>query len=284
MRLLIQKHFHASFSNSILSRSCRCFVLTIIFLFFSFQLSFAVQFTKEQLFQLATLALKDQKYEQGVDLFQKVIDIDPKFAPAYNGIGLVYLYRPDPDVDTAIRYFKLSVDISSDYTESWNNLGRAYYLAGRFPLAKSAFLKSLEIDLQQPQLQITLGWIYLLGESRPAEAIERFDIALKTLVDNDTARYGRGLAYLIANDRYKVMDAITELRKRQRNDEAEKLENMLKGNIKLISEEGKPLVTGDGSEKSVFDEQLRAMEGQGFTGSAEDGGIKVRLRGPLTGY
>ncbi len=283
MRLFTQTHFSIDPFAIRLRRFFSC-ILFIFFLSSTFQLSFAVQFTKEQLFQLATLALKDQKYEQGIDLFQKVIDEDPKFAPAYNGIGLVYLYRPDPDVDTAIRYFKLSVDISSDYTESWNNLGRAYYLIGRFSLAKDAFLKSLKLDPQQPQLQITLGWIYLLGESRPVEAIERFDIALKALGENDGARYGRGLAYMLENDRYKVMDAITELRKRQRNEDAGKLENMLKGNIKLISEEGKPLVTGDGSEKSVFDEQLRAMEGQGFKGSTEDGGIKVRLRGPLNTF
>jgi tetratricopeptide (TPR) repeat protein len=283
MRLFIQTHPSINLSVMNLKRSFCC-VFLIVFLSFSFQIVHAVQFTKEQLFQLATLALKDQKYEQGIDLFQKVIDIDPKFAPAYNGIGLVYLYRPEPDVDTAIRYFKLSVDMSSDYIESWNNLGRAYYLLGRFSLAKEAFLKSLKLDPEQPQLQITLGWVYLLGESRPTEAIESFDIALKTLVDNDTARYGRGLAYLIANDRYKVMDTITELRKRQKNEEALKLENMLKGNIKLISEEGKPLVTGDGSEKSVFDEQLHTMEGQGFKGATEDGGIKVRLRGPLNAF
>lgn len=240
----------------------------------------AVQFSKEQLFQLGTLALRDQRYEQGMELFQKAVDIDPKFAPAYNGIGLVYLYRTDPDLDSAVRYFKLSVDLSPDYTESWNNLGRAYYLLGRFSLAKASFLKSLEMEPDQPQLQITLGWIYLLGESRPDEAVERFDMALKTLGDNDSARYGRGLAYLLQNDRFHVIEAITELRQRQKNDEAQKLENMLKGNIKLVSEEGKPLVTGDGMEKSVFDEQLRVMEGLGFKGS-EDGGIKVRLRGSL---
>lgn len=271
--------FSGSFSS--IFRDSLLYILTIFLSCFIFQTAHAIQFSKEQLFQLATLALRDEKYDEGLNLFQKVIDVDPKFAPAYNGIGLVYLYRPDPDMNTAIRYFKLSVDLSSDYTESWNNLGRAYYSAGRFSLAKDAFLKSLAIDSEQPSLQITLGWVYLLGESRPVEAIERFDIGLKTLVDNDAARYGRGLAYLLEGDRYKVLDVITELRKRKKNEDATKLENMLKGNVRLISEEGKPLVTGDGSEKSVFDEQLQKMEDQGYKGSNNEGGIKVRLRGPL---
>lgn len=260
------------------------FSFLIVFLFHFTTTLWANPLTKEQLFQLGMLAVKQEEYQHGIDLFQKVIDLDPKFSPAYHGMGLVYLHQPQQDLNAAIRYFKIAVSLSKEHTESWNNLGQAYYLIGRFSLAKEAFLESLKINPQQHQLHITLAWIYLLGESRPELAIEEFKIAKEAFEDNASILYGLGLAYLLQEDRYKVLDVITLLRKKQYTQEALKLENMIKGNIRLVSKEGMPLVTGDDQYKSLFDTELKALEQKGFYGQDATGSIKVRLKGPLPQY
>ena len=261
--------------------SWRCFIApTVFFLLISAPFSFAVPVTKEQLFQLATIAAGDGQFDRAVELFQKVIEIDPKFAPAYNGLGLVQQSFEEGDINEAIRYFRMAVEIEPEYAESWNNLGRAYYAKGLFVDAEKALLKSLEIKPDQVDVQLALAWDYLLGQSRPDEAIEFFNKALP--VKNDPMiYYGIGLAQLLKGDRFKVLDAVTQLRKAQKEEPAVKLETMVRENVRLTSKPGSPLVTGEAGQESLFDQQLKALEQNGFSAGGSKEGIKVRLKGPL---
>ncbi len=236
----------------------------------------AVEVTKENLFQLATLALKDGEYEHAVEFFKKAIELDPKFIPAYNSLGIIYETSGLKDLKEAIRYFKLATEISPSSQESWNNLGRAYYSKGEFTQAERALLRSLELDPAQPEVEVSLGWIYLLGQSRGAEAISHFEKG-GAYKDNPMVYYGMGLSYLIKGERFKVLDSITELRKRKREDLALRLEDMVKNKIKLSSQEGTPLITGLGAEHSALKEELKAMG----RSDGDTDGIKVRLRGPI---
>jgi len=236
----------------------------------------AVEVTKENLFQLATLALKDGEYEHAADFFKKAIELDPKFIPAYNSLGILYETVVPKDLNEAIRYFKLATEISPSSQESWNNLGRAYYSKGEFSNAERALLRSLALNPDQPEVEVSLGWVYLLGQSRGAEAISHFEKG-GAYKENPMVHYGIGLANLIKGERFKVLDSITELRKRKREDLALKLEEMIKNKIKLASQEGTPLITGLGDDHSALKDELKAMGNP--EGNAD--GIKVRLRGPI---
>ncbi|MBF0331782.1 MAG: tetratricopeptide repeat protein [Candidatus Omnitrophica bacterium] len=236
--------------------------------------------SKEQLYKLATVAAAEGQYDAAVDLFQKVIEIDPKFAPAYNALGLINQSFEQGNIDAAIRYFTLATNFAPDYSESWSNLGRAYYSQGRFREAEQAFLKSLQIKPAQAEIEFALGWVYLLGQSRPEKAITYFDKALVVL-DNPMIYYGRGLANLMLGDRFKVLDDVTLLRRNKREEQADRLEKMVRENVRLTSTPGMPLITGaPGDEASLFDEQLKDLESKGFKTDAQEG-IKVRLRGAL---
>ncbi len=250
------------------------------FLLISATPSFAAPMSKEQFFQLATLAAGDGKFDRAVELFQKVIEIDPKFAPAYNGLGLVYQSFEDGDINEAIRYFKMAIELAPDYNEGWNNLGRAYYGKALFVDAEKALLKSLEIKPAQVDVQLALAWDYLLGQSRPDEAISYFNKVLP-FKDDPMIYYGIGLAQLLKGDRCKVLDAVTQLRKHQREESAGKLEMMVRENVRLTSKPGTPLVTGEPGQESLFDSQLKALEQNGFSAGGNKEGIKVRLKGPL---
>lgn len=261
--------------------SWRCLIApTVFFLLMSVPSSFAVPMSKEQLFQLATVAAGDGEFDRAVELFQKVIDLDPKFAPAYNGLGLVHQSFEQGDLNESIRYFKIAIELAPDYGESWNNLGRAYYARGRFVDAEKAFLRSLEIKPDQVDVQLALAWDYLLGQSRPDEAISFFDKALP-FKDDPMIHYGIGLAQLLKGDRFKVLDAVTRLRKAQQEGPAAKLETMVRENVRLTSKPGTPLVTGEPGQESLFDQQLKALEQGGFRSGGDKEGIKVRLKGPL---
>jgi tetratricopeptide (TPR) repeat protein len=259
----------------------RCFIAPTVLLVFVFtSSSFAVPMSKEQFFQLATIAAGDGEFDRAIELFQKVIEIDPKFAPAYNGLGLVQQSFEEGDINEAVRYFKMAVELAPDYVESWNNLGRAYYAKGFFVDAEKALLKSLAIKPDQVDVQLALAWDYLLGQSRPDEAISFFNKVLP-VKDDPMIYYGIGLAQLLKGDRFKVLDAVTQLRKMQKEDSASKLEMMVRENIRLTSKPGTPLLTGEAGQESLFDQQLKALEQNGFAPGSSREGIKVRLKGPL---
>jgi hypothetical protein len=140
-------------------------------------------------------------------------------------------------------------------------------------------LKSLELKPDQPEIELALGWVYLLGESRAEESIHYFESALKKK-DDDMGHYGLGLANLLKGDRFKVLDQITALRHRHKENEATKLEKMIREKIQITSTPGTPLITGKERLESLFEKELEAL-GRSVDAGQDGKGIQVRLRGPL---
>jgi tetratricopeptide (TPR) repeat protein len=260
----------------------------ITFLFFLLAYSFiridnasAVSFSKEQIFQIATLAAHDGEYDKAADFFKKVLEIDPHFAPAYNSLGMVFQSMPGDDNNAeACRYFRLAVDMDPGYVEAWNNLGRMYYSSGQFVQAEKALLRSLEISPHQSDIALVLGWVYLIGESRAEQAIKYFEQRLDS-ADDDMARYGIGLANILLGEKFKVLDVITVLRKHHKEDLGAKLESMVRDNVKIASRPGMPLITGITGGDSVYEKELQDLAARGFDAGANGKAIKVRLKGPL---
>ena len=240
---------------------------------------FAAPMSREQLFQLGTAAAADHQFDQAVDLFLKIIDLDPKFAPAYNALGLVHQSFEQGDPDKAVHYFEMAVTLAPDFFESWDNLGRSLYAKGRFVEAEKALLRSLMVKPDQPEIQRMLAWDYLLGQSRPADALVYFSRAAQAL-DDPSLYYGMGLSYMLQGDRFRIFDAVTQLRRRNREEDAAKLEKMLRDNIRLSSKPGTPLVMGDPGQVSLFDQQVKELQKNGF-GVNDPGKIRVRLKGSL---
>jgi tetratricopeptide (TPR) repeat protein len=195
-------------------------------------------------------------------------------------LGLVYeSWEEGGGTEEAVRYLNLAVEIDPSYAESWNNLGQAQYSLGNFVQAERAFKQSLTLKPEQPEIELALGWVFLLGESRAEESIHYFEDALPK-VANDMGYYGLGLAYLLKGDRFKVLEQITELRHRQKEEQAAKLEKMIRENILITSTPGTPLITGKEKVDSLFEKELAAL-GKSVDAGQDGKGIQVRLRGPL---
>lgn len=243
-------------------------------------LSAAAPLTKENFYQMGVMATRDGAYEQAIEFFKKAIELDPRFSAAYNGLGVVFESGPMADARESVRYFRLAVDIDPQSVDALNNLGRACYSSGDFSQAAQALSRSLGLKPVQPDIEVSLAWVYLLGQSNADGALPFFEKNLNR-DDNTMLYYGAGLCYMILNQRARVMDAITALRFAKREDLAVRLEDLLKQRVKIVSEKGRPLVTGTEQERSFFVDQINAFGQSRFDADSKSEGIQVRLRGAL---
>ncbi len=76
--------------------------------------------------------------------FQKALEIDPKFAPAHDGLGL--LYDLIEKREAAQEQYQKAIALNPARPDFYNNLGFSKLLAGKYVEAKSDLLKSLALQ------------------------------------------------------------------------------------------------------------------------------------------
>lgn len=80
------------------------------------------------------LKTREQKARQkAVELFREAIDLDPRYEPAYNGLGIAL--KTAGDLDGAIANWKKAAELKPDYGFALYNLGLAYLQRGEKALA-----------------------------------------------------------------------------------------------------------------------------------------------------
>ena len=78
------------------------------------------------------------------DAFQKAIEQDPLYAPAYGGMGLTLARKEG--VDRALPYFERALKLDPAKADVCNNLGYALLKSERLPEAERVLRKCLAID------------------------------------------------------------------------------------------------------------------------------------------
>ena len=218
-------------------------------------------------------------YKKAIAFYEKIIEIDSNFAPVYNHLGLAYQALNKPKTEVAW-YFKVATDINPNYTEAYANLGKIYYQMGHYDKAEKYCLKALSIDSNFVVAQLTLGWIYLNGKSRPNDAIYYFNKTLEK-IQSPSVYFGLGMAYLMNGDNPLVLEIITILKGSGNHDLAQQLENLLRRQHSASSQGGKQGSDvsqgrsgggiGPGFEKKNAQQQSFIPKGP----------VRVRLRGKL---
>ena len=216
-------------------------------------------------------------YKTAIDLYEKSVELNPNFAPAYNALGLAHK-EINTDLSELVWLFKTATEIDPKYVEAYDNLGKAYYGLGDFDNAEQSCLKALAISPNLPSPKLSLGWIYLLGKSQPQEAISYFKDILK---DNKIAYayFGLGMAYYMSGDRTNVLDTITTLRSMEKEDLALQLENMVRGGHYVGQGKGTPLVNTQPKGTSTLVPSSGALAPAPKTLGTSM--MKVRLKGKM---
>lgn len=185
----------------------------------------------KQLFDEAATAFYAGKYDQAIKNYEKIIELEPNFAPAYNALGLALKVQGATN-DDVIFYFKKAIELDPSFISSYDNLGKTYYSNGDIDHAQENFEKGLALDPSNESMVLSMGWIYLLGRGDAGNAMKYF----RKAADNNSAMgyFGEGICLMSKQKRMDVMDIVTKLRSLNQEGLAQDLETMLRENRSLI--------------------------------------------------
>jgi len=100
-----------------------------------------VQLSENEEYPIGAIDLAD-----AIQAFDKAIEIDPKYAEAWNYIG--YALVRQGNYTGGINAFDKAIDIDPQYGEAWNKKGLALVLQSNYTGGINAFNKAIEIDPQ----------------------------------------------------------------------------------------------------------------------------------------
>ncbi len=162
------------------------------------------------LFQLGQLAFEEERYQDAVQYFERVIELNNSFAGAYHALGLVY-EKIASDPMKPLWYFQTALDIDPNFAPSYDMLCRSYYQLQYYAEAEAVCLKALELNPDLISSQLSLAWVYLIGRSDADRAIFYFEKVIDQL-NTPFISFGLGMAYAMRGDHGKVLDIVTRLR------------------------------------------------------------------------
>ena len=131
-------------------------------------------------------------YSKAIQAYQKVIELDPGYAEAYNNLGIIY--QEAGDLDRALASYQKAIEINPKSEKALNNLGVLLYLKGRYEESIQAFQKALTLNANNIESHINLG-ILFKKQGQVDQAIESYHRALAINPLHGEAHYNMGLLY-----------------------------------------------------------------------------------------
>ncbi|OGX34480.1 MAG: hypothetical protein A2787_01935 [Omnitrophica WOR_2 bacterium RIFCSPHIGHO2_01_FULL_48_9] len=235
----------------------------------------------QQYYEEAAQAYQAGDYQKAIALYEKVLELEPKFAPAYNALGVIYRNRSENILDS-VWYFKEAIEADPNYLEAYDSLGKIYQQVNEPDLAIEYLKKALAINPDYLSAHFTVAWVYLLGKSQPQEAEYHFKKVIETK-GLPLAYYGLGLAYSMNKNNAMVLDVVTQLREMGQNEYAAQLEQMIR---KPFQPQEAQLVLPPGMperQPNVLVESTPKPPPAPPSGGEISGYTQIRLRGKLTG-
>lgn len=113
--------------------------------------------------------LQDQeKISDAIFMYQKAINVDPKFYKSYYNLANIYLEDEKPYL--AIENYRKANKLKNDFSYAYYNLGCAYLKTGNLKKAKIVFIKAIELKNTEPDFYYNLAYTYkMLNKTKLAK-------------------------------------------------------------------------------------------------------------------
>lgn len=136
--------------------------------------------------------LEEGKWPEAIDTYKIAIRLDPKFAPAYGGMGDAYFSTGKWDEGLAA--YKEQVRLEPNSAQAQHDLGYAFNGMGRHGEAFAPLVKATSLDPNYAEAYYGIGYAYLRG-SDFEKSISFFKSAIRLQTAYADAYYGLGQAY-----------------------------------------------------------------------------------------
>ena len=84
---------------------------------------------------------KKGNYDKAIECFEKISDLKPDCAEAYNNIGAAYFGKGN--YYEAIKYYEKAIELKPDYEDVYYNMGIVYQALGNQDKANDCFQKAV---------------------------------------------------------------------------------------------------------------------------------------------
>jgi Tfp pilus assembly protein PilF len=136
-------------------------------------------------FLLATTYKSLGKTESAIQEYRTALKFDPRFADAYNNLGIIYGQLGKPTL--ALEQFQKAIFSQPDFAKALFNLGLVYQQIDSLDQAEVNYLKALQIDPQYETAHLNLGKVYY-RKGMKEKAREEWGRVLEINPNNDDAR------------------------------------------------------------------------------------------------
>jgi tetratricopeptide (TPR) repeat protein len=127
--------------------------------------------------------LRNGRYREAVEAFDKAIRLQPDLFEAYYGLGIAY--QALGQHDEAVRPFNIAVRLRPLFAPAYYHLGEVYFRLTRYELAVEALKKAIDLKFNNPSAYSLLGYAaYKTG--RWDEAIKAYNEFIKRTKENTT--------------------------------------------------------------------------------------------------
>ena len=162
--------------------------------------------SEEQLFDEGIQRLESQQFDQAVDFFNRLIEINPEHQSAYNAKGVAFFEMGE--WDRAIESFDRSIALDSTSYKPFFNRGNAHMEKEEFTKAIIDYNFANGLDPQQKDIYYNRG-LALLGLESYEDALVDFDMALMTNPNQPQVHFNKAKAQLGNNDPLGAMESLT---------------------------------------------------------------------------
>ena len=171
----------------------------------------AVGFEPESVITYLTIAQtwsQDNKDDSALVWYKKIIDIAPKDAEAYKGIGIFYV--KNKNYKDAITYLKKAAELKPKSADITYRLGAAYYFLEDYTNAKESFNRVIEYDSTFADAYFDISAVLIKQQDYKAakEVLNKY-IALKP--KDEEALSNLGSLYLLTKEYNQALGTYSKL-------------------------------------------------------------------------
>ncbi|NES69991.1 MAG: tetratricopeptide repeat protein [Okeania sp. SIO2D1] len=146
----------------------------------------------ESYFEKAVKHYNEGKYEEAIADFNQAIRLNPKYAKAYNGRGLVYTLLEKNE--KALADYNQAIRLNPKYAQAYNNRGIVYRRQGKNEKALADYNQAIQLNPKYARAYNNRGLVYRKqGENE--KALADFNQAIRFNPKYARAYHNRGLIH-----------------------------------------------------------------------------------------